>query len=120
MDSSIMGWFIKRKNEPVAYDQVQKMQLKRISEYQPFILLRISRCGCKTSIHQMDNTFLISEAPILPLAGCTSTDCRCAYEGIVDRRKNKSRRFRVERRRAFRQDLERRANHGRRKSDLLL
>lgn len=115
-----MVWFISRKKEPVNNDQIQKMQLKRIHEYAPFILLRISRCGCKAAIKQMDCLYFIDEAPALPLPECTAAECHCNYEGIVDRRKHKSRRFRVERRRAYRQHPERRMNHGRRKSDLLM
>ena len=115
-----MRWFARREAESVPSDQLQQTQLKRIAEYKPFILLRVSRCGCKRSIYQMDQVYSITEAPPLPLPGCTSPECRCVYEGVVDRRAKKARRYRIERRCSVRQDSDRRTNHGRRKGDLLM
>jgi hypothetical protein len=116
----IMGWFFKQSTESPSSDLLRQEQLKKIAEYQRFILVRVSRCGCKSAISLLDKVFQINEAPVLPLPSCNSPECRCVYEGIVDRRGHKSRRYRIERRRSLRQSDDRRSSHGRRKSDLLM
>ncbi|WP_275097538.1 hypothetical protein [Sedimenticola hydrogenitrophicus] len=116
-----MKWFSKEEPRPLSLDEMRKAELAKIRHYDRFILLRIARCGCKTAINHMDQVYPIDQPPQLPLPGCTAPECHCVYEGIVDRRAAKSRRFRAERRKSHRaedQD-ERRKNHGRRKGDLL-
>ncbi|TLY49433.1 MAG: hypothetical protein E6K53_13695 [Gammaproteobacteria bacterium] len=44
-------------------------------------------CSCETARHFAGKTFDRATAPKLPLAGCSSTDCRCRFEAIADRRR---------------------------------
>lgn len=115
-----MKWLSKNEVRPLTIEEMRQSELEKIRHYDRFILLRISRCGCKSAINQMDQVYPIDHPPKLPLAGCNAPECHCVYEGIVNRRSAKSRRYRVERRRAHRDGEERRTNHGRRKSDLLV
>lgn len=115
-----MGWFYQRTSEAAGCEELRQAQLKKIAEYQRFILVKISRCGCKSAISLMDQSYQLNEAPLLPLPSCNSPECHCVYEGIVDRRGKKARRYRIERRRSVRQDNDRRLTHGRRKGDLLM
>lgn len=116
-----MNWLLKRIEKPVDYCRQREIQLKQIGDYHRFIRLRVSRCGCKAAIRQIDRIYPVNEPPALPFAGCDRPECHCVYEGIVDRRNNQARRFRIERRRFIRnQSNDRRMNHGRRKSDKLM
>lgn len=120
-DDDLMNWLLKRTEEPLDYKHQREIQLKKIGDYSRFILLRVTRCGCKAAIRQMDRTYPVNEPPELPFAGCDQPECHCVYEGIVDRRSGQSRRYRVERRRFIRnQSSDRRMNHGRRKGDQLM
>lgn len=116
-----MNWRLKRTEAPLDHSHQREVQLKKISNYSRFILLRVTRCGCKAAIRQMDQVYLISNPPELPFPGCDQPECHCVYEGIVDRRNGQSRRYRVERRRFIRSDdNDRRMNQGRRKGDQLM
>ncbi len=115
-----MKWFSRDEHKSYGISEVRKAQIDKIQQYERFILLKVSRCGCKAAIHQMDRLYPVDKPPKLPFKGCDAAECRCAYEGVVDRRSKKSRRYRIERRRAHRNGEDRRMNHGRRKSDLLV
>jgi|GEM_PF-3420465 len=115
-----MKWFSKDESKPLSIDEMHQAQLETIRRYDRFILLRVSRCGCKSAIRQMDQVYSVDQPPKLPYAGCDVPECHCVYEGIVDRRTMRSRRYRIERRRAHRDNTDRRLNHGRRNSDLLV
>ncbi|WP_428604604.1 hypothetical protein [Sedimenticola sp.] len=115
-----MKWFSKAELRPLSIEEIRKAELEKIKRYDRFILLRVARCGCKTAINQMDQVYPVSQPPSLPLPGCNAPECHCVYEGIVDRRAGKARRYRVERRKCHRDNLDRRMNHGRRKGDLLV
>ncbi len=116
----IMKWFAKNEHRPFSTEELRTAELEKIKQYDRFILLRISRCGCKSAINQMDRVYPVNLAPKLPLPGCSAAECHCVYEGIVDRRMRQSRRYRIERRRCHRDGLDRRLSHGRRKGDLLV
>ena len=51
--------------------------------------------GCPAAARLQDERFLSSEAPILPLADCSSVACSCVYQHHDDRRSGKDRRERV-------------------------
>ena len=44
------------------------------------------RDACESAKQLNDKRFLSKEAPLLPLANCTATSCRCAYVHHEDRR----------------------------------
>ncbi|AKH19604.1 hypothetical protein [Sedimenticola thiotaurini] len=115
-----MKWFSRNEHKSSGINETRKAQLEKIQQYERFILLKVSRCGCKSAIRQMDRMYPVDKPPKLPFPGCDAAACHCAYEGVVDRRSQKSRRYRIERRRAHRDGTDRRMNHGRRKSDLLV
>lgn len=115
-----MKWFFKDEIKALSIDDMRLSQLDKIRRYDRFILLRVSRCGCRSAIRQMDRVYPVDHPPKLPFDGCDMPECHCVYEGIVDRRSIRSRRFRIERRRAHRNVTDRRLNHGRRNSDLLV
>lgn len=116
----IMKWFSKDESKSLSIEEMRKAELDKIRRYDRFILLRVSRCGCRSAIRHMDRVYQVNQPPKLPFSGCDAAECHCVYEGIVDRRTTRSRRYRVERRRAHRANLDRRLNHGRRNSDLLV
>lgn len=115
-----MKWFSRNESRVSSLDDMRKAQIEKIRRYDRFILLRVSRCGCRSAIRQMDRVYPMNQPPKLPFEGCDAPECHCVYEGIVDRRSTRSRRFRIERRRAHRDQVDRRTNHGRRNSDLLV
>ena len=45
-----------------------------------------SQSPCQTAIDLADQRFLLADAPVLPLPGCASNSCRCAYVRYDDRR----------------------------------
>ena len=49
-------------------------------------------CACDNARKFADKTFLVADAPRLPLKECTRVDCRCRYERIADRRRVRSER----------------------------
>ena len=44
-------------------------------------------CACDNARKFADKTFLVADAPRLPLKECTRADCRCRYERIAERRR---------------------------------
>jgi hypothetical protein len=69
------------------------------------LVLRVQNvdCACDTARKFADKTFLVGDAPSLPLKDCTRVDCRCRYERITERRKiNGERRIKSSRREEIR------------------
>jgi len=48
--------------------------------------------GCPAAARLQDERFLPTEAPNLPLAGCSSVTCSCVYQHHDDRRSGEDRR----------------------------
>ncbi|MCX4186987.1 hypothetical protein [Methylophaga sp. OBS4] len=61
---------------------------------QSFHCITIYPCpgACENVKQLCGKKFLASEAPILPVPGCTAKQCRCAYQHYDDRRSGKDRR----------------------------
>ncbi len=74
---------------------------------------------CRKAELMVDQVFLVSEAPDLPLAQCDSKDCRCKYTHLNDRREEDERRESTEYVDALygQSDMDRRKVKGRRASD---
>ena len=53
------------------------------------LILRVQNpdCACDDARKLADKTFMVADAPRLPLKNCTRVDCRCRYERIAERRK---------------------------------
>lgn len=61
------------------------------SEYHA-VSLKVSGTACRAAKDLTGQRFLSSEAPMLPLPGCTVTDCSCRFVHHKDRRSGKDRR----------------------------
>ena len=85
------------------------------------ISLRCGRGACGVAREIANQRFLSTDAPALPIEGCTSQSCHCSYRYYDDRRKEdrERRALRSTKTELFRGDgnLERRMQLGRRVSD---
>jgi len=69
----------------------EKEEVKPTGNYQPYAAVKIDACdfSCSDAFDTSSQTFLLGEAPSLPLAGCDcQTRCKCKLMHFNDRRQN--------------------------------
>jgi hypothetical protein len=72
------------------------------------LVLRVEKvdCACENARRFANRTFLVADAPKLPLKDCGRVDCHCRYERIANRRSGKAeRRLNVSRREEIRFEM---------------
>ena len=120
-----MGWLFGKKEavekEKVAAEPkkapTHKEVLFKLEQSKQYVTVSISRCGCAEASRLIGKSFSFSDVPLLPLTGCTASQCTCEYQGFSEQRHMDRRSG--ERREALRMEDDRRKNHGRRKADSL-
>jgi hypothetical protein len=85
------------------------------------VVLRVQNpdCACENARKLADKTFLVGNAPQLPLKGCVRSDCSCRYQPITDRRTKGERRKGTSRREEIRFEMkdDRRSGKDRRQTN---
>ncbi|GAB2189213.1 hypothetical protein [Sessilibacter sp. MAH2] len=75
--------------EPQGFGQPNKTKTER--NYQSVSIVTLPGC-CESAKAMNGKMYLLTEAPSLPLPGCTQPDCLCSYKQFADRRQNPDRR----------------------------
>jgi hypothetical protein len=57
------------------------------------VSLHLCDHACECVCHVRGQRFLASDAPVLPIYGCTNSECSCTYVHHEDRRSGKDRRY---------------------------
>ena len=89
-----------KEDYKTSHSIAQSAALKIIQAKSKIHAVRIVRCNCRPSIRMMDEVFQFgSDVPSIPLPNCPTPDtCRCAYQGVSERRVLLGRRFAHDRR----------------------
>lgn len=117
MAFNISDWLLRRRIDAhVRTSSGRPMEHRRIANpYHAVSIETGTRC-CEAAREASDQRFLSTEAPMLPLDGCTQAVCRCRYVHHSDRRAKRDRRVQFPNPHALRNG-ERRAGGGRRVTD---
>lgn len=87
------------------------------------VSIHCEKGACDSARAINDKRYLLREAPVLPLAGCTSRNCTCRYERHEDRRSSagdrRARESQTTTEYVNEGYLERRLQRGRRSTDLV-
>ena len=80
--TALGGWFFMRGRRGSEADKAE-------AQDEPFHCVAINpgQSACRTSQTLKGLRFLSAEAPLLPLASCDSTRCRCTFTHYSDRRR---------------------------------
>lgn len=73
----------------------KKAQPEPLSTRKPYAAVRVKphEHACNAAFEMSHRTFLVAEAPILPLPDCNKSEsCRCGYRHYDDRRQDRQRR----------------------------
>jgi ABC-type nickel/cobalt efflux system permease component RcnA len=73
----------------------KEQQSEPLSTRKPYAAVRVKphEHACNAAFEMSHRTFLVAEAPILPLQDCNKSDsCRCGYRHYDDRRQGLERR----------------------------
>lgn len=124
---AVAGFIIAAKRRSrLAGDRLRQTSksLPRASRSSPYhaVALDIQSGACREAQALKGKRFLSSEAPTLPLPGCTSAECRCRFQHFEDRRAGRNRRSEIPRGSGMldetgAQRIERRQGRDRRKGD---
>ena len=96
MASDSGSWFARLFRRAPAPTRAATAPVVRRRPDSPYhaVSLAVGRECCRQVEALIGTRFLASEAPKLPLAGCTAKTCRCRYLHHVDRRTEADRRLR--------------------------
>lgn len=113
---NISDWLLRRRIDSQVRTSGRPVEHRRIGN--PYHAVSIdtgTRC-CEAARDLERQRFLSTEAPMLPLAGCTQSSCHCRYAHHNDRRITRDRRVQFPNPHALRNG-DRRASGGRRITD---
>ena len=81
-------WFKRNKNNDTKRPTTSQKNSSVTTKQTQFasVALQCSDQACKSAVSMRGTPLLASEAPVLPLAGCDSNACKCAYQKVADRR----------------------------------
>jgi hypothetical protein len=88
MAFNLANWFLRRKIDAEARESGRPVEHRRISNPYHAVSIEPGPCCCTEARERSGRRYLSTAAPMLPLAGCTSTRCQCRYIHYADRRSN--------------------------------
>jgi hypothetical protein len=117
MAFNISDWLLRRRIDAQVRTSGRPMEHRRIAN--PYHAVSVEpglRC-CDAARDVAHRRYLSTEAPMLPLEGCTQASCQCRYAHHDDRRTTRDRRVQFPNPHALRGSGERRTSGGRRITD---
>ena len=116
MAFNISDWLLRRRIDAQVRTSGRPVEHRRIGNPYHAVSIETGLRCCEAARELERHRFLSTEAPMLPLEGCTQSRCQCRYTHHDDRRSQRDRRVQFPNPHAVRNG-ERRRSIGRRITD---
>jgi hypothetical protein len=83
---NISNWFLRRRIDTEVRTSGRPVEHRRIGNPFHAVSIEFGQSACQQARKLEGQRFLSASAPMLPLAGCGTTACRCRYVHHNDRR----------------------------------